>query len=378
MINMPMKHSPKASKKHTPKRSRYKCFNKRGEVTCRFDDKTKKAYVPVYRPVLSWKLNNDVTNHIFTFVDDESICTAMQVCKRFRDNLGSLRINVSMAGYKSFQAFRQWHYPRATFYSARNSPFITDEWLSFIAAHNRTRYAFLNSIDIRGCNGITIGGIAQFVEAMDYRLRRLAISHFHESEIEDTDAVRKLEALLGKTPCLESLTLELNKAWVDIFSFNCLDRNTSLRELSIMLDWPTFLPAYIPYLETLRLEIVDDYIDLYWAQLHHAAYPKLKRLEITVCSHFIPHLALDIDYLIEAIEENQYLKGLEVLVIRRQDRHHAMDKGFDQRVTITTETIQNERYRSISVEREEWRQLKAFCRARNIDCTFPLIPRHLN
>jgi hypothetical protein len=367
MINKHMKQPPNASQKRASKWSPYKCLSRRGETTF------EKMNLPRYPPVLSWELNGDVTKHIFTFVDDESICTAMQVCKRFRDNLGSLRINVSMAGYKSFQAFRQWYYPRATFYSAHNSPFVTDEWLSFLAAHNDTRYDQLASIDIRGCNRITIRGIAQFVEAMDWRLERLAMSLFHESEIKDTNALRKLEALLGSAPCLKSLSLELNKPWVNTFSLDCLNGSTSLHELSLMLDcWSTDIPSILPNLETLKLEIIDGRVNEYWEQLSLATYPKLKHLEMTVTSHLFPHLVLDIDTLIYAIECNAEinLHGLESLVIRRREGHHAMDRGFARAKCMTHPMNAFIFRRSISVEREDWKELKAVCKSRNIDCTF--------
>jgi hypothetical protein len=274
-----------------------------------------------------------------------------------------------MAGYTSLQSFQQWYYPRATFYSARNSPFITDEWLSFLAAHNNTRYDKLSSIDIRGCNRITIGGIAQFVEAMDWRLERLAMSHFHESEIQGTYALRKLEALLGSAPCLKSLTLELNRAWAEEMLMECLKTSTSLRELSLVFESRAFLPSSLCNLETLRLEFVDDYAEFYWAQFKLFEYPRLNRLEITVSSYQCAPLRLKIAFLIEAIEQN--LSGLEVLVIRRRNRQHSMDKSSTKRNEPSLYALKDEDYRSITVEEEEWRQLRAFCRSRNIKCECP-------
>jgi hypothetical protein len=280
-----------------------------------------------------------------------------------------------MAGFKALQSFQQWHYPRAAFYSARNSPFITDEWLSFLAAHNNTRYDQLARIDIRGCNLITIGGIVQFVETMGSRLKGISMSHFHERQIQDTDmdAFSKLEALLGSSPCLESLTLEINIAWINAFSRSphFLNNSTSLRELSIIMDWYADIPAILPNLETLKLEIIDGLVEHYWKQLGSVAYPRLKRLEMTVSSHSVPHLRLGIGLLMRALKYNKNLHGLESLIIRRSDRHHAMDRGFGRRKWPNPKRAAGFR-RSISVEREEWRELNAFCQARNIYCKYPL------
>jgi hypothetical protein len=274
-----------------------------------------------------------------------------------------------MAGFKSLQSFQQWHYPRATFFSARNNPFVTDEWLSFLAAHNDTRFDQLARIDIRGCNSITIGGIAQFVETMGSRLKGISMSHFHEKHIKDIDALLKLEALLGSAPSLESLSLELNKAWVEAFLTDCLIESTSLRELSLIFDSRAWIPTSLCNLETLRLEIIDDYAEIYWDQLEGFEYPRLKRLEITVSSHLLNPLRLEIAFLIEAIKNN--LSALEVLVIRRKNRTHSMDRSSNKRNELCSWTIRRATYRSVAVEKEEWRQLRAFCQSRNIKCECP-------
>jgi hypothetical protein len=359
MIN---KRSPKASKKHIPKRSPYKDHSRR-------QTSTSNIHLQNY-PVLSAELNSDVTHHIFSFVDDESLCSAMQVCKSFRDTLVQHRMNVSLAGFDSFEAFGKWHYYHAVFFSAKDNVFVTDQWLLSLA-RNKARYNRIARIDIRGCNRITIGGIALFVETMGSRLKGISMSHFHEREIQDTYALSKMGALLGSSPCLESLTLELNKAWIDTFSLDCLNGSTSLRELSIVLDSYKDIPAILPNLETLNLEIIDGLTEYYWEQLCFGAYPRLKRLEMTVSSHLAPHLQLGIDSLIESIENNKTLHGLKSVVIQRRVRHHAMDRGYDRGKWITSwqATVFQ---RSMSIEREEWQQLSTFCRSRNIYCKYPL------
>jgi hypothetical protein len=202
MINKPTKQSPKAPTKRSAKWSPYRCLSRR-------ETATSNPSFPTY-PVLSSKLNSDVTHHIFSFVDDESLCSAMQVSKSFCDTLVHHRINVSLAGFNSFEAFAKWHYYHAVFFNAKDNRFVTDQWLLSLA-RNKARYNRIALIDIRGCQQITLGGIVEFMEAMGSRLKGIAMSQLHEYDVKDIDALRKLEALLGSAPSLQCLCLELNK-----------------------------------------------------------------------------------------------------------------------------------------------------------------------
>lgn len=321
-------------------------------------------------PILCELLNCDVTGHIFSFLDDESICTATKVSKSFHACLEPHRQNISISGFKTYEAFRRRKYDRMVFFSGRNSELVTDQVLLSLA-DTSLGYPDFSRIDIRGCN-TTLEGVADFLYAMGSRLEGLSMSHSHEIAV-DAESMRRIETLLSqKCSSLVSLSLELNHPWTKEFRPSCLDNHGSLQELSLTLDDRMYLPVSLPNLEVLKLEIIDDYVECYWRLLLvRSQYPKLKWLEVTITSYAFLPLVLRIDLLISAIKAK--LPSLEYLVVKRAKRTSPLDKYRDYKRTATRDDIRRARYRRREDETNEWKRLRAFAKSRNIKCKCPLL-----
>jgi hypothetical protein len=252
------------------------------------------------------------------------------------------------------------------FFSARRCNGVNDEFIKHIAK-TPSRYLSIANVDLYGCKAVTLKGITEFVYMMSSRLEHLTLRHFDEPKIKDITSMRTLERLLARrTPSLSSLTLELNHAWIKQFRLNCLDGHPSLRALSLTLDHRTDLPTDLPNLEVLQLTIVDDYINAYWIRLKdHVDYPKLKRLEVTICSYAQKDLELQTDTLIYAIKEK--LPALNYLKIQRTESHCPMDDSYDRKCFQVTHPP---KYRKPEVEAAQLSRLRVFAKARKIriDC----------
>jgi hypothetical protein len=322
-------------------------------------------------PVLSLTLCTDVTGHIFSFLDDESICTAMSVSKLFCQTLAPHRRNVCASGFRSLDSFQQYGFAGMVLFSAKHCNVVNDEFLKCLAK-KPYRYLSIANVDLYGCKTVTLKGIVEFVGTMKSRLEHLSLRHFDEPEIKDTESMRALERLLAsRTSSLTTLTLELNRAWIKQFRlYRCLHGHPSLRTLSLTLDSRIRLPTNLPHLEVLHLEIVDDYFGAYWIMLLRDTvnYPKLQRLEVTSCSYAAKHLKLSIDLLIAAIATK--LPALNYLKIQRTQSHCPMDASYDRKAVITPQVIQRAHFPAPELEAQELQRLKAFAQRRNIrlDC----------
>jgi hypothetical protein len=76
-----------------------------------------------------------VTTIIFEFIDDKSMNEASKVSRSFRDALIPRQKKVTMAGFRSFESFRQMIFLGMEFFHAHYRDTVTDHALANIASN---------------------------------------------------------------------------------------------------------------------------------------------------------------------------------------------------------------------------------------------------
>ena len=320
-------------------------------------------------PTLSETLDQDVTAHIFSFLDDESFCTATQVSRSFRTKLIPRQRKVRLGGFLSFEDFAMKTFDSVVFFSARNCARLEDGCLQVLAAD----YPNLAHVDFSGCKKVSSDGICRFVHDMGHRLKGLAMDSLRESFLNDfsmNDDVRCIEEAISNAPSLMSLSLTVCCASSHKFSMSGLNGHNSLRELSLCIDGAMNLPEDLPWLESLSLELMDSCHIFYWRQLVNSHYPKLKTLEIMSSVYAFQAMPLHIDLLISILARTS---NLESFTIRRLERNSPLDEACDLRIHPDFDSL----YHSLPVrqpafEAGETERLVAFAKSRRIKCVCKL------
>lgn len=240
-------------------------------------------------PVLSSKLNSDVTSHILSFLDHLSIVEVAKISWSFYNAaLVSRQKRVSLAGCDSFAETGVWNFTGMKYFSGReNSHLVTNKFLWFL----NEAHPILAHVDLHGCDNLDTLLVAHFVELMSPRLKSFIFKFLPTKNIDSSES-KYLSEALSKAPCLESLSLTLNRTCSQNFQFSSFDGNTSLKKLSVIADGATMLPKCLLNLEVLRLEFVDENPQWYWQHLAQSQYPSLKRLDVTVSNYAYPALGL--------------------------------------------------------------------------------------
>jgi hypothetical protein len=137
--------------------------------------KETKAHTPMPPPpfpTLSEVLDADVTQTIFSFLDDKSVYEASKVSREFRDAFIPRQRNVTICGFKSLDSFRQMNFVGMEFFSGWNSNMVTDDFLLEIAS-NRISYPNLARANIEGCQNVTSKGEGEFLADLGPRIEKV-------------------------------------------------------------------------------------------------------------------------------------------------------------------------------------------------------------
>jgi hypothetical protein len=85
-------------------------------------------------PTLSLKLDDHVTPYIFSFLSGKDMYEASKVSREFRDALIPRQKNVTMAGFSSFESFRQMNFIGMEYFEAgRENSIVTDDIILLMA-----------------------------------------------------------------------------------------------------------------------------------------------------------------------------------------------------------------------------------------------------
>jgi hypothetical protein len=85
-------------------------------------------------PTLSLKLDEHVTSYIFSFLGGKDMYEASKVSREFRDALVPRQKNVTMAGFSSFESFRQMNFIGMEYFeTGRENSIVTGDILLLMA-----------------------------------------------------------------------------------------------------------------------------------------------------------------------------------------------------------------------------------------------------
>jgi hypothetical protein len=85
-------------------------------------------------PSLSLKLDENVTSYIFSFLSGKDMYEASKVSREFRDALIPRQKNVTMAGFSSFESFRQMNFIGMEYFeTGRENSIVTDDIILSLA-----------------------------------------------------------------------------------------------------------------------------------------------------------------------------------------------------------------------------------------------------
>lgn len=313
-------------------------------------------------PILSDALDDDVTTHVLSFLDDEAFSTVTKVSWSFYYALAPRQRRVNLSGCESFAEIGLWNFTGVESFSGRiNSHLVTDRFIGFLCYDHPK----LAHVDLSGCDNLTEQKVAYFVNRMGSRLKSFTMK-FLPPPIQH---IKKLGEELSKASSLETLSLTLNRDWRRGLDFSCFNGHTSLRELSITVEGAFKLPKDLPHLEVLNLEIIDENPGYFWDYLLQCRYPNLKRVNLTVSSYAYPAFGLEIDMLTRVLSK---ALELESVVISRLQRHTPLDKTDDLKdrpLSDARSQRMSHFHRRPDFEAEEVKRLIAFCRKRKIHCT---------
>lgn len=127
--------------------------------------------IPPPFPTLSAKLDEHVTAAIFGFLDGKDMYEASKVSIGFRDALIPRQKNVTIAGFSSFESFREMNFVGMEYFTASESPLMTD-YVASVIANDYESYPYLSRACLTFCRNLTCTGETTFVEAMGPRLEK--------------------------------------------------------------------------------------------------------------------------------------------------------------------------------------------------------------
>ena len=122
-------------------------------------------------PTLSLKLDENVTSYIFSFLSGKDMYEASKVSRSFRDALIPRQKNVSIAGFSSFESFRQMNFIGMEYFATgRDSDIVTDDIVSLMA-NDIESYPNLSRVSFgTHCRYLTTAGKHRFEAQLGPRL----------------------------------------------------------------------------------------------------------------------------------------------------------------------------------------------------------------
>jgi hypothetical protein len=105
------------------------------------------------------------------WIDERSMYEASKVSRSFRDALIPRQRKVTMAGFRSFESFRQMNFLGMESWNSYSRDFITDRELLVIAS-DVTSYPRLSCADILLCKNVTCHRKGKFIRLMDHAYGR--------------------------------------------------------------------------------------------------------------------------------------------------------------------------------------------------------------
>ena len=126
-------------------------------------------------PTLSLKLDENVTSYIFSFLSGKDMYEASKVSRSFRDALIPRQKNVTIAGFSSFESFRQMNFIGMEYFeTGRDSPIVTDDIISLMA-NDIESYPNLSRVSFGVyCQYLTMDGEIRFKRELGPRLEKMS------------------------------------------------------------------------------------------------------------------------------------------------------------------------------------------------------------
>ena len=126
-------------------------------------------------PTLSLKLDENVTSYIFSFLSGKDMYEASKVSRSFRDALIPRQKNVTMAGFSSFESFRQMNFIGMEYFaSGKDNDIVTDDIVSLMA-NDIMSYPNLSRVSFgKRCLNLSMRGAIRFEIFMGPRLEKMS------------------------------------------------------------------------------------------------------------------------------------------------------------------------------------------------------------